>query len=77
MGTFYAPPTRFWELAVGGVLAATFYRADPIWNKVAFLFGKKLNSLIYAEHQPGKEIQTCKDFLSSFGLILIVFSIIL
>ena len=75
-GTFYAPPTRFWELAVGGILAAAFYRADPIWNKLSFFLGKNLNSLIYAENQPGKEIQTCKDVLSCLGLTLIVFSIV-
>ena len=75
-GTFYAPPTRFWELAVGGVLAAAFYRADPIWNKLSFFLGKRLNSLIYSENQVGNEVQTCKDVLSCLGLALIAFSIV-
>lgn len=76
LGTFYAPPTRFWELAVGGVLAAAFYRADPIWNKFTFFLGKRLNSLIYSKNQVGNEVQTCKDVLSCLGLALIAFSIV-
>lgn len=66
LGTFYAPPTRFWELAVGGILAATFYRADPIWNKLSFFLEKNINSLIYAEKsawERNSNLQGC-SFLS-------------
>lgn len=75
-GTFYAPPTRFWELAVGGVLSAVLYRADPIWNKLAFFIGKNLNTLIYSENKSGREIQTFNDVISVLGIGLLAFSVI-
>ena len=75
-GTFYAPPTRFWELAVGGVLAAICYRASPIWDRIGQLCGGRLNSLIYTDETQGNEKKICKDVLSLVGFILIVYAIL-
>ena len=75
-GTFYSPPTRFWELAVGGFLAALYYQKSPIWQKIGYQSGTILNTLIYADPKKGKEIQVCKDVLSIVGFLLILVSIV-
>lgn len=74
-GTFYSPPTRFWELAIGGLLASLYYSKSPIWEKIAFKTGLILNRIIYSSSRNGNEVQISKDVLSVFGLLLILGSV--
>lgn len=74
VGTFYSPPTRFWELAFGGLLASLYYSKSSIWEKIAFKTGLILNRIIYSSRN-GNEVQISKDVLSVFGLLLILGSV--
>lgn len=74
VGTFYSPPTRFWELAFGGLLASLYYNKSSIWEKIAFKTGLILNRIIYSSRN-GNEVQISKDVLSVFGLLLILGSV--
>lgn len=75
-GTFYSPPTRFWELAIGGFLACIHYQGSSFWEKVALKTGAVLNTLVYADPHKGNEVKISRDLLSILGLVLILVSII-
>ena len=75
-GTFYSPPTRFWELAIGGFLACIHYQGSSFWEKATFKTGSVLNTLVYANPHKGNEDKICRDLLSILGLVLIFVSII-
>lgn len=72
IGTFYSPPTRFWELAIGGLLASLYYSKSSIWEKIAFKCGLLISRIIYLSPQKGNESQLSKDILSVIGFLMIL-----
>ena len=75
LGTFYAPPTRFWELAIGGILAALCYKPSKLSEKIARSTGRKISSLIFLKNKKLDEIQMFRELLSVLGLSMILCSI--
>lgn len=73
--TFFSPHTRFWELAIGGFLAALYYQHSKIWERIAYKCGTFLNVIFFANHKKGQEIQLSKDILSIVGFLLILYAI--
>ena len=72
IGTFYSPPTRFWELAIGGLLASLYYSKSSIWEKLAFKCGLLTSRIIYLSPQKGSESQLSKDILSVIGFLMLL-----
>ncbi|GMV31096.1 MAG: acyltransferase [Rhodanobacteraceae bacterium] len=50
---FYQMPARFWELAVGGILAATTPRPQAAWLTVAGALGVAAGAFVPITHFPG------------------------
>ncbi|SFS85886.1 Peptidoglycan/LPS O-acetylase OafA/YrhL, contains acyltransferase and SGNH-hydrolase domains [Succinivibrio dextrinosolvens] len=73
--TFYSPPTRFWELAIGGYIACVCYAGSSFWNNLALSIGTRLKKYLPEGKNEADEVQLCKDFISILGFILLLISI--
>jgi peptidoglycan/LPS O-acetylase OafA/YrhL len=71
VATFYLPPTRFWELLSGSVLAQLTLHKPSAFPKLKHWLDVQLGRLVYAE-PPVANGKTLRDVQSLLGALLIL-----
>lgn len=72
---FYSPMTRFWELAIGGLISSLQYHNSPVWIKIAKKIGNFLGRFGFLSLKNSDKISLCRNLLSFLGILTIIFSI--